>query len=297
MGCCVKDLVELVIYSMLFEEEKLNKLLLIGKSNKGKTALMKLLAFVEMSAKDFVKIVSRGAKWSKSESDNLMSSGLLLADDISHDLPLDIKNITDKINLDVMYMGPIEHPCKFLVMTSTHDSVATTVNDELKNRVLCMKIKGGFTFNDSKLRSNDPLRYREHTERYIKQLVLKTLQEEATPDALRKLQKKYALPDHNERDEILEDIEIKLMDTLRPDSGFLILDIYKHKGDIYIKRRNSIRKKIFELVQDGFEGHRVDVTKEVTLLIDKYVSKKRDTIWVNKKPESYYKILVKKKKK
>jgi len=160
-----------------------------------------------------------------------------------------------------------------------------------------MKIESGFTFNDSKLRSNAPLRYREHTERYIKQLVLKTLQEEATPDALRKLQKKYALPDHNERDEILEDIEIKLMDTLRPDSGFLILDIYKHKGDIYIKRRNSIRKKIFELVQDGFEGHRVDVTKEVTLLIDKYVSKKRDTIWVNKKPESYYKILVKKKKK
>jgi len=287
------DLVKLIIYTMRFEEEKLNKLLLTGKSNKGKTALMKLLNFVIMSAKDFVNVVANGAKWSKTESARLMKVGLLLADDIAGDLPLEIKNISDTISIDIMHIGATPHPCKMLVMTSTHDSVVSTVNDELKNRLLHINIGGDYVFNDSKLRAENPQYYQAQTELYVKQLVVKALKLKVKPKALQKLQQKYALPEHNERDEIIQDINKQIKQKLNLYCKNLSQkEIFTDKdGSLYVASRTKIKDIIREIVRDSFQGHRIDITKEVTNLTNKYISDKRFSVRIKSKVKKGYKIL------
>lgn len=285
----LKKLVRVIIWSMRMKENKLNKLLLVGESNKGKTEFARLLGFAEMSAKDFVKILNSDRKWSKSESERLLSCGLLLADDIIHDLPLSIKNVSDTITLDIMYSGHTVHPMKFMLMTSTHSSVISTMNDELKNRILIMEIGGKYTFNDSPYFQKDPKKYREHTEAYIKKLILTCINEDFSSKEFRKLQDELRAPKYNERDEILEMVREQIINAVRV--GQLVVTHYKKH--YAIKRKNDLKKLIIKILRQEFDDHRIDLTKETAALLNEFISDKRNiSINDNGMSEKYYEVFI-----
>ena len=254
----------------------------LSKYHSGKTFLFKLLDFVEMSAKDFVLVLG-GGSLSQEFSKDLMQCGLLLADDIAHDLPLDIKNMSDEFTCRVMYRGQIRHPLKMLLMTSTHDSVLSTVGEELKNRVLKISLDNKYTFNDSKLRAKNSEYYEAQTKLYVQGLVVDAINREVTESEFRTLQDQYRLSGTNERSEILEDVTKDVRQHIKEVS-------FKHGGCRYIPKvvglKNYIRAKVIE----GFGEHRGDVTKETADLLHYFVDLNRTTVWVKGKSQSAYKV-------
>lgn len=271
------DLVNLIVGAMRYEESKMNKLLLVGESNKGKTELMKLMKFVEMNAGEF-KGVLKGIKWSQEQSDQLKQSGLLLADDIYFDLPIALKNISDTATFNIMNKGSVVHPCKFLVMTTTHDSVVGSIGDELQNRIMCMRINGGITFNDSDLVKKDRRKYQRVTQNYIKGLILAALDNPISEEEFYALQEKYTTRGSNERDEVLDSAYEVISKEIIKDSKLEFngsLGIIQHDGMLFVKRKMEIKKLVRETLIDHFDGMEVDLNKELNLMLKRFIDDDR----------------------
>ena len=287
MGGILQDIIELIVFTMKYHESKLNKLLLVGASNKGKTHFANILGFVEMTAKEFVNCLN-GGKWSKEQSQALQQSGLLLADDIEHDLPLGIKNIKDSMHIDIMYRGTIVHPLKFLMMTSTHDNIATTMNEEMKNRILIANIGTDYTLNDSPFYQDDMEKYLLHTTAYMKSLMVKAIKSEEGSEKLRVLQNKFRAPQYNDRDEILEIATTRICDELLTN-----IDVVHVKGKHLIRRKTVVKNLIRNVLKEEFDGHRIDLSKESSFLMSKFVSEHQDvTIREGGKPVKYYTLSI-----
>ena len=283
------DLVNLVVGAMRYSESKMNKLLLVGESNKGKTELMKLMKFVEMNAGEF-KGVLKGIKWSQEQSDQLKQCGLLLADDIYFDIPIQLKNISDTATFNIMNRGSVVHPCKFMVMTTTHDSVVGSIGDELQNRIMCMRIEGGITFNDSKLVKKDKRKYQRVTQNYIKGLILSALKDPIGEEEFYALQVKYTTKGSNERDEILDSVYKYVTKAIKNDiklefnGRYEIIDI---GGLFYVEKRMNIKKLVKETLVEHFDGMEADLNKELNLMLQKVISNER----IRHNGVLYYEIL------
>ena len=272
MGSNLKDLVNLIVWSMRFNENKLNKLLLVGVSDKGKTGLMKLMGFVEISAKTFTNIL-KGEKQGDELSKRIKMCGLILADDIN-EIPLEIKNVSDELHMTVLYEGTINHPCKFMCFTSTHKSSIDTISEELKNRILVMDLENEFTLRHSTLCQSNSQKYRQYTENYVKGLIIDAIEAEVDEAMLRELQEKYRAPEHNARDEIIEIIEERIgreVNELLKDADSEVILV---KGKLYALHKKEIIKIVRRAIELEFDGMVVDKQKECSKLMDKFASDK-----------------------
>ncbi len=267
------DFLKIIFYSMYFKESKKNKLVFIGKSDKGKTGIPIEIGFMLMTAKEFIKVLDGTGRFSKEQATRLQESGLLLADDISIKMPLGIKNISDEIIADVFHTGGTKLPVKFMVITSTHDGVLQGATDEIKNRLLKIDIGNGMTFPESTLWRQDSDEYKKHTRQHV-QNKIKNIVNSCNCDKVsefRELQEKYKLDDYNERDEIMETVFDKVSDLIKNEwlmNPIMNPSVLKKDGNIYLKGKRNFTQKIKGYLLEEYGEESVtfsgDLSKDVT---------------------------------
>ncbi len=263
----LKDLIRLVILSIKFKEDKKNKLLLTGASNKGKTEAFKQMQFFSVASITFKQGMEGTKGWGDYQADGLGRCGLLLVDDIDHVPGLEFKSLTDEIQITVNYKGRPTMPLKFLAMTSTHAGIFDGAGDEIINRVLHMALGDDFIFNDSLLWKENPHRYRVDTLKFIRNIMLKTLKEKSTMKELQELQDKYKMDSNNALSEIVqktvEDVYYDIfgdevfegnIETYKSDEGV-------YKGIYFVDKKIQITEKIREHLKDNSSGISLDFHK------------------------------------
>lgn len=290
----LKDLIRLIVWSMKKGENKLNKLLLVGCSNKGKTKLMQLMGFVYLTPESFTKAISakgNGTGLSKEVAEQLQRCGLLLADDIV-DIPLGIKNVSDVISAPVYYKGAVELPLKFLVMTSTHQSHIDMLNDELKNRILVMKIEGDYTFDKSLVWQKDRKHYEEQSKLYIQKLILEAIVGNPSDEEFLELQNRFRAPNNNQRDEIIELVRDRIQKQLHEmcSDDLNYEQFTMHQGCYFVKTKAAAKKVIADIVKDEFSDHKIDLKKEVSLLADELIGERDQSIAIGSSTRKYYQL-------
>jgi len=267
------DFLKIIFYSIYFKESKKNKLVFIGKSDKGKTGIPIDMGFMPMTAKEFIKVLDGTGRFSKEQASRLQESGLLLADDISVKMPLGIKNISDEIIADVFHTGGTKLPVKFMVITSTHDGVLQGATDEIKNRLLKIDIGEGKTFTDSELWRKDSDYYKDQTRQHVRNKI-KTIVASCSADKIlefRDLQEKYKLDDYNERDEIMDVVYEKVMDKIQNEwlTNFnMSPEVFQKDGNLYLKGKRNFTNKIKDYILEEYSEESVtfsgDLPKDVT---------------------------------
>ncbi len=282
------DFLKIIFYSMYFKESKKNKLVFIGKSDKGKTGIPMEIGFMLMTAKEFIKVLDGTGRFSKEQASRLQESGLLLADDISVKMPLGIKNISDEIIADVFHTGGTKLPVKFMVITSTHDGVLQGATDEIKNRLLKIDIGSGISFSESALWRHDSDAYRKDTRQHI-QTKIRAIVTSCSPDKVsefRSLQEKYKLDDYNERDEIMEVVLEKVTKLIHGEwlnNINFTPTVLQKDGNIYLKGKVNFKQKIKQYLLEEYGEESVtfggDLAKDVTEIWEQIVtSDKTDTL-------------------
>jgi hypothetical protein len=274
------DFLKIIFYSMYFKESKKNKLVFIGKSDKGKTGIPIDIGFMPMTAKEFIKVLDGTGRFSKEQASRLQESGLLLADDISVKMPLGIKNISDEIIADVFHTGGTKLPVKFMVITSTHDGVLHGATDEIKNRLLKIDVGEGKTFTESELWRRDSDYYKKHTNQHVRNKI-KRIVSSCSIDKMsefRELQERYKIDDYNERDEIMEAVYEKMMDMIQNTwlTKFnMSPEVLQKDGELYLKGKRNFTNKIKDYILEEYGEESVtfsgDLAKDVTVIWRKIV--------------------------
>jgi hypothetical protein len=182
--------------------------------------------------------------------------------------------------------GAVSLPVKFLVMTSTHDSHISAMSDELKNRILVLKIAGAYTFDKSPLWQKDRKHYEVQSQLYIKKLILEAIENSPTDEEFLTLQQKFKAPDNNERDETLDIVKERIEKAIASDSNNFIL----YREIYYLKNKRFLKKLIKNILVEEFSDQKIDEDKEVALLMDYYINKDRKSININGQSVKYYPI-------
>ena len=284
----LEDFLKIIFYSIYFKESKKNKLVFIGKSDKGKTGIPLEMGFMLTTAKEFIKILDGTGRFSKEQSRRLQECGLLLADDVSIKIPLGIKNISDEIVADVFHTGGTKLPVKFMLITSTHDGVLQGATDEIKNRLLKLDIGNGKTFTESELWRNDSDEYRKHTTHHVRNKIKQIVSScsIAKVSEFRSLQEQYKIDDYNERDEVMETVEDKVRNLIENtwiNNIGLSPFVFRKDENIYLKGKRDFTKKIKDFLLEEYNEESVtfggDLAKDVTEIWQKIVTSDRsDTI-------------------
>jgi len=291
------DLIELVILSIKFREAKLNKILITGASNKGKTGVFRLMNFFEVSSLTFKQGLEGTKGWGKEQMKALSLCGLMLVDDIDHTPSLEFKSITDTIEILVNHKGRPSLPMKFLAMTSTHSSVFDGAGDEILNRVLYMALGDEFIFDDSELWRKDPDTYKLHTSRYIRYKMLQVLNKEYSRSHLTTLQEKYRMSSDNLLSEIIYDVILATYKAFKPDDGYIsgsrievvIPSTGTHAG-IQFAKTIDVRTFVKEIMTEKARGIPIDFKKYENDIVNSILAGDRTHIEVNGVRQKLYKI-------
>ncbi len=265
----LEDLIRIIMLSIKFKEDKRNKLLLTGSSNKGKSEVFRQMNFFSVNSITFKQGMEGTKGWGNEQADELGRVGLLLIDDIDHVPGLEFKSLTDTIEITINHRGRPSLPLKFLAMTSTHSGIFDGAGDEIINRVLHMGLGKDFVFDDSLLWEQNPDAYRENTIKYIRSLMLRVLGENSSRHELAALQKKYRMSGDNILGEAIRRTVVDIYEALEPDEGYTagfnipneIVTDGKHAGKRVTMNKMDIKMHIRERLKVYAAGTTIDFKK------------------------------------
>ncbi len=259
------DQLQIIIFTMALKEPKLNKILLVGASNKGKTMALEMMGFVNLPNTQFLELMRGERVQSKETIDNIKRTGLILWDDAGTTLPLGVKNITNKMTIKLSGAGNIEVPCLVLGITSTHSTLLSNAEEQVANRFMQMNIgqdnqiftEGGV----SGLEKVDIERYKVATQNYVRKKILEYIEESKEKEGIRAklvtLQDKYKIEGSANTEEIASVIIDRLKEYVQDycESNKNITKTTRYRaydGDYYVRSKrdyeNQVNKELLELL-------------------------------------------------
>ncbi len=258
----IPDIIDIVALSIIHGEDKLNKMLLVGPSNIGKTLLMELLGFLETETDEFNNAITSVSGLSKERAKDFYKTGLIHIDDVRA-LADELKNTKDTVKLKVMNKGKVTIPCKFLAGSTTDDSIVLGEGTEWDARILHVEIP--YHENKvpkSKLYRADADKYQEHTAYALKKMIKEAFEQEPNQDKLTALQDKYTLENVSDAGER----NVNIIDKLMRDNDLIV----KFENGRYgVRGRIPIKVQVKQLFSDSF----VDKPKSFSAQVKAFYNK------------------------
>ncbi len=260
------DQLQILVFTMALKEPKLNKILLVGASNKGKTMALEMMGFVSLPNTQFLELMRGERVQSKETIEKIKRTGLVLWDDAGTTLPLGVKNITNKMTIKLSGAGNIEVPCLVLGITSTHSTLLSNAEEQVANRFMQMDIgqdnqiftEGGV----SGLKNVDIERYKFATQNYVKRKILEYIEASKNEKRIREqlvtLQDKYKVEGSANVEEIVGVIVDRLKEYVQDycESNKNITKTTRYRaynGDYYVRSKrdyeNQVDKELKELLK------------------------------------------------
>ena len=259
---------ETIAQLLLCGEGRFNKIAHIATRGTGKSMAYTLMHFTTLSHKDYVKGFGKGESGiGKDQSEHLQTHGLLAIDDIEEVLS-EIKSATDTSSVTVKYKGGVDHPTKVIAMTTTDSTVFSTLGDEWTDRLIVFVAPyTDRTIQHSEVYLSDPKKYREHTEAWLKNMLIKELKKEPNPKRLEEIHNQHSL-DH------VSDMRythaIALEKLLRNEEGvFKKLDEGQHSGRYYITTKTPLKEAYKVLLAEAYGLEPADLNAQANRAIDK----------------------------
>lgn len=282
------DILRIVFWSIKFNVDKLNKLLLFGGSNKGKTKLASLMGFFEMTAVEFHETFGEKQKKAhKNTIQKIRECGLIHADDIQSHIPENVKSLKDTARIDSMYGGVVEIPTKFLLISSTNDEITSTMNDEWANRLLAIDIlDDGYDVTTSPVAKEKHNIYENHCAVYIQKRIIEILAEASTITDLEKLQKRYRLDvSTNERGEVIGEVRQTIALSLL---HYLGDEVVYHESKPYVKKLKNVNDFIKSVLKTETRDMYISNFNKELSQLKKHFTGGRTSLRINGEPVPHY---------
>ena len=255
------SIVKLIASSIVYGEDKLQKLFIVGPSGIGKTKLTQLLGFNRFGSNEFNYAMEGKSGISEQQSKSLQKSGLLAVDDVES-LTLDFKGILDDVSMRVMYCGTIAHQLNMMVMTSTTDKALGGMSEEMFGRILMVEVPknlGCVSITDSRLYAADSKIYKSVSEKYLMGLFYKYVTAPISEVDFRVLQNSFKMKTgFSEFVETIEDIEIEIKASIERASK-VNAEVVSVGSSYYVTKKSFVKNIIREIMS----GHTVSDPKKV----------------------------------
>lgn len=187
------DLLRVIALTIVFKDKK-NIIGIVAPPNTSKSAVPMMLGAPKTTIKPLVSAMTGGKGMGKKTIDEMRNTGLLLIDEQDTAIPDELKGFVEGITLDQFGTngGTQNIDLKCTILTSTHATMFSHADNEIVERCLMLKVtKHKHSIKRSPIYLKDPIKYREHTEAFLKWTFKQEFLREHKTVELLELQEKY----------------------------------------------------------------------------------------------------------
>jgi hypothetical protein len=288
----LNDIIKLIGLTIKFNEQKLNRLMVIAPSNSGKSEIFTMLHFQKIHMGRLLNGMRGDKGVGKQVIDGLRASELMLIDEANKALEQDIKDLDKEVQLDQFGAngGTQIIPLQFVALTSTHSNATRNNSDELYNRFLQIELKSSemqHTVTSGHCFRRNPSEYTSSVQTRLNELLKASITGDDDLDELSALQEKFRLPMNNDLNELLfmisEDFILETKQMAR-DTG----EVVARQGDYYYKRKGDVYTYFLNKLG---ETSGIDAPKYAEMLKNHFIDDdKGKNIKVGVSSSKYYKI-------